>query len=68
MIYRFRKNIFGLHFLFTLCRNRLSKLSLRFCDCSIILESDVTDKEFIKQLHILSQKINLVRDQSAKGN
>lgn len=33
----------------------------------IILEADVTDKEFIKQLSVLSQKINFVRDQNTAG-
>lgn len=33
----------------------------------IILEGDVTDKEFIKQLSVLSQKINFVREQNTAG-
>ncbi|XP_065214394.1 vacuolar protein sorting-associated protein 52 homolog [Planococcus citri] len=33
----------------------------------IILEADVTDKEFIKQLSVLSQKINFVREQNTAG-
>ncbi|XP_065203374.1 vacuolar protein sorting-associated protein 52 homolog [Planococcus citri] len=33
----------------------------------LILEADVTDKEFIKQLSVLSQKINFVREQNTAG-
>lgn len=33
----------------------------------IILETDVTDQEFMKQLSVLSQKINFVKEQDSAG-
>lgn len=34
----------------------------------IILDVDVTNENFVKELSVLSQKINFVREQSSEGN